>query len=135
MDTVRVERHQARAGEIAEVVLDRPAAMNALDTATLRLLADVFAGLRADPGVVAVVLSSANPRAFCVGADLKERAGMSDAQIMEQRPVFRAAFGALLRAAAAGHRGGPRVRARRRLRAGAELRRDRRGRISRAWLA
>ena len=96
VDTVLVERHQAQAGEIAEVVLDRPEAMNALDTATLRLLADVFAGLRADPGVVAVVLSSASPRAFCVGADLKERAGMSDAQIMEQRPVFRAAFGALL---------------------------------------
>ena len=96
MDTVRVERRQAQAGEIAEVVLDRPTAMNALDTATLRALAETFNRLRADPGVVAVVLSSAIERAFCVGADLKERAGMSDAQIMEQRPVFRAAFGALL---------------------------------------
>jgi enoyl-CoA hydratase/carnithine racemase len=42
------------------------------------------------------VLSSAGDRAFCVGADLKERAAMTDAQIMAQRPVFRAAFGALL---------------------------------------
>jgi enoyl-CoA hydratase/carnithine racemase len=94
--TVRLERHQAKVGEIAEVVLDRPEAMNALDTATLRVLADLLADLGADPGVVAVVLSSASQRAFCVGADLKERAGMSDAQIMDQRPVFRAAFGALL---------------------------------------
>jgi enoyl-CoA hydratase/carnithine racemase len=31
-----------------------------------------------------------------VGADLKERAAMTDAQILAQRPVFRAAFGALL---------------------------------------
>ncbi len=77
-------------------MLNRPEAMNALDTATLQVLALTFATLRADSGVVAVVLSSAGERAFCVGADLKERAGMSDAQIMEQRPVFRAAFGALL---------------------------------------
>ncbi len=96
MGTVQLERHEAQAGEIAEVVLNRPEAMNALDTATLQVLALTFAALRADPGVVAVVLSSASERAFCVGADLKERAGMSDAQIMEQRPVFRAAFGALL---------------------------------------
>ena len=50
---------------------------------------------------------------------------MSDEQIMAQRPAFRAAFGALLGAAAARHSRGTRVRARRRLRAGAELRRDR----------
>jgi enoyl-CoA hydratase/carnithine racemase len=42
------------------------------------------------------VLSSAVGRAFCVGADLKERAAMTDEQILAQRPVFRAAFGALL---------------------------------------
>lgn len=81
---------------IAEVVLDRPAAMNALNTATLLALADHFTALGADPGIRVVVLSAAGERAFCAGADLKERATMSDAQIMAQRPAFRAAFGALL---------------------------------------
>lgn len=81
---------------IAEVVLDRPEAMNALNTATLVQLAEHFTALAADPSVLVVVLSARGERAFCAGADLKERAAMSDAQIMAQRPAFRAAFGALL---------------------------------------
>src|SRR4029077_5912447 len=43
-----------------------------------------------------VVFGAAGERAFCAGADLKERAGMTDADIMRQRPVIRAVFGALL---------------------------------------
>ena len=81
---------------IAEVVLDRATAMNALNTAILLDLARLFTALGADPTVRAVVLSGEGERAFCVGADLKERAAMSDEQIMAQRPAFRAAFGALL---------------------------------------
>jgi enoyl-CoA hydratase/carnithine racemase len=81
---------------IAEVVLNRPESMNSLDTATLQLLTDHFVALAADPAVTVVVLSAAGERAFCAGADLKERAAMTDAQIMAQRPAFRAAFGALL---------------------------------------
>lgn len=92
MTRVRVER----LGDIAEVVLDRPEAMNALDTAALRELAEAFGVLGAEQPVRAVVLSAAGERAFCVGADLKERAAMSDAQIFAQRPAFRAAYGALL---------------------------------------
>ncbi|HEX5189016.1 MAG TPA: enoyl-CoA hydratase-related protein [Streptosporangiaceae bacterium] len=84
------------AGGITELLLDRPEAMNALNTATLRQLAALLAEIAADQEVRVVVLSSAGERAFCVGADLKERAAMSDAEIMTQRPVFRAAFGALL---------------------------------------
>ncbi|HEY2551055.1 MAG TPA: enoyl-CoA hydratase-related protein [Streptosporangiaceae bacterium] len=98
LDGVRLHRHQAGAagGTIAEVILDRPAAMNALNTAMLVRLADVLTRLGADPLLRAVVLVSAGERSFCVGADLRERAGMSDAQMMAQRPAFRAAFGALL---------------------------------------
>ncbi len=81
---------------VAEVRLHRPDAMNALDTATLTELSGHFAALAADRSIRAVVLSAAGERAFCAGADLKERAAMSDAQIMAQRPAFRAAFGALL---------------------------------------
>jgi enoyl-CoA hydratase/carnithine racemase len=81
---------------IAEVVLDRPDAMNALSTAMLVRLTAHLTAVGADPQVRVVVLSSAADRAFCVGADLKERAAMNDAQILAQRPVFRAAFGALL---------------------------------------
>jgi enoyl-CoA hydratase/carnithine racemase len=87
---------RSEASGIAEILLDRPEAMNALNTALLRQLTAHVLAIGADHQIRVVVLSSAAARAFCVGADLKERAAMSDAQIMAQRPVFRAAFGALL---------------------------------------
>ena len=93
---VQVRRHPASGGEIAEVVLDRPEAMNSLNTGTLRELHRHFTELAGDSSALVVVLTSAGERAFCAGADLKERAAMTDAEIMAQRPVFRAAFGALL---------------------------------------
>jgi enoyl-CoA hydratase/carnithine racemase len=81
---------------VAQIVLDRPAALNALSTALLISLAQACARVAADRDVRAVVLSAAGDRAFCVGADLKERAAMTDDQLLAQRPAFRAAFGALL---------------------------------------
>ena len=77
-------------------MLDRPAALNALSTAMLAGLARACDQVAADREVRAVVLTAAGERAFCVGADLKERAAMTDAQLLAQRPVFRAAFGGLL---------------------------------------
>src|SRR5215472_10765237 len=96
MDGVRQQRHRLDDGEIAEVMIDRPGSMNALNTALLADLAGCLADLGADDRASVVVLTAAGERAFCVGADLKERAAMTDAQIMAQRPTFRAAFGALL---------------------------------------
>ena len=93
-DGVTVRRPEGGPG-IAEIVLDRPEAMNALSTAMAARLAAVCADLAADRDVRAVVLA-ASGRAFCVGADLKERAAMSDADFMAQRPVFRSAFGGVL---------------------------------------
>ncbi len=89
---ITVRRH----GEfVAEIVLDRPQAMNALNTAMARSVIAAFAQAGADKTVRAVVLSAAGTRAFCAGADLKERNAMTDAEILSQREVFRAAFGAV----------------------------------------
>ena len=52
--------------------------------------------MAADDDVRAVVLSSSSAKAFCVGADLKERNGFSDADLLAQRPHFRAAFTGVL---------------------------------------
>ncbi len=95
---MRAQRHAAGSisGAICEIVLDRPAAMNALSTAMAARLAQVCAEIAADRRIRAVLLTAAGERAFCVGADLKERAAMSDAELMAQRPVFRAAFGSVL---------------------------------------
>ena len=85
-----------RDGHVAEVVLDRPQAHNALSTAMAADLAKACADVAADRAVRAVVLSAAGEKAFCVGADLKERNGFTYADLMRQRPVFRAAFGGVI---------------------------------------
>jgi enoyl-CoA hydratase/carnithine racemase len=96
MDGVQVRRHVLGQGWVAEIVLDRPDALNALNTLMLVRLAQVCAELAPDGDVRAVVLAASGTRAFCVGADLKERNAMTDAQWLAQRQVFRTAFGGLL---------------------------------------
>lgn len=59
---------------LATVTLNRPDAMNALDTATKDALRDGLRRAADDPGVRAVLLTG-NGRAFCVGQDLKEHIG------------------------------------------------------------
>ena len=86
-------RKDAGVDHVAEIVLDRPDALNALNTAMGESIAAACADLGGDQRVRAVVLSAAGTKAFCVGADLKERNAMTDAQILRQREVFRAAFG------------------------------------------
>src|SRR5919201_5118377 len=81
---------------VTEIMLDRPEALNAISTALAVRLTELCAELRGDRDTRVVVLSAAGERAFCVGADLKERNAMSDEEMMRQRPVFREAFGALL---------------------------------------
>ncbi len=83
-------------GYVREIVLDRPQAHNALSTAMARALIDACTAVAGDRAARAVVLSANGEKAFCVGADLKERASFSDAELLRQRPVFRAAFGGLL---------------------------------------
>ncbi|MET8553857.1 enoyl-CoA hydratase-related protein [Streptomyces sp. NPDC004959] len=56
---------------LATITLNRPDAMNALDTATKEALRDALQNAAADPEVRAVLLT-ATGRAFCVGQDLKE---------------------------------------------------------------
>ncbi len=89
---VRVTRHGDQR-HVAEVVLDRPEAMNALSTAFATQLRDTLRDLAAEAelgGVRAVVLSTSADKAFCVGADLRERNGFSDADLRAQRVVYRA---------------------------------------------
>lgn len=75
--------------------MDRPAALNAISTAQATAMIAACADVVRRPGVRAVVISSALPTAFCVGADLKERATLSDEDLRDQRVVFRACFAAV----------------------------------------
>ncbi len=94
---VRVVRFDEPAlAHVAEIVLDRPEAMNAVSTPMALAIAAAVAEVGADHGVRCVVLTSSHDRAFCVGADLKERNALSDAELMEQRPTARAAYNGVL---------------------------------------
>ena len=93
MTLVRVEV----AGRVATVTLDRPEALNAISTELALALAEAVEPLSTDPGVRAVVLTGAGERAFCVGADLKQRATFDDHGWFVQREAFRRGFAAIRR--------------------------------------
>lgn len=84
-----------RFGEhIVELTLDRPAVLNAIDTRLGIELGDFFEAL---PEALAtdlrtLVLTGSGPKAFCAGADLKERQGMSDEAWNEHHAALERAF-------------------------------------------
>ena len=82
---------------LLRVTLNRPQAANAFNTEMLRALLTLWSGLRDDPGEVrCVLLTAAGERAFCAGADLKERNGMSDAQWQAQHAIIERQYQTLL---------------------------------------
>lgn len=81
---------------VAVVALDRPQAANALDTAMAHDLIALFEQPQAHvPGALCLVLTGAGDTAFCAGADLKQRLGMSDHDWHAQHRVFERAFRAV----------------------------------------
>lgn len=92
---VTLTRH-GDGGHVVELALDRPEAMNAVSTAMAQALRDATAELAADAQARCVLVTSTHPKAFCVGADLKERKTFTDADLMAQRPIARAAYGGVL---------------------------------------
>ncbi|MEM9147487.1 MAG: enoyl-CoA hydratase-related protein [Pseudomonadota bacterium] len=69
---------------VARVRLNRPDALNALNMATRRALAEAFATLGEDESVRAIVLTG-DDKAFAAGADLKEFAEASPVEILRRR--------------------------------------------------
>jgi enoyl-CoA hydratase/carnithine racemase len=71
------------------VTLNRPDRRNALDRASIRELGRLGRELSADPGVRATIVTGAGDRAFCAGADLKERERMSEVEVREMLDLYR----------------------------------------------
>lgn len=78
-----------RSGSAAIVTLNRPDRRNALNRAAVLDLGRLGRELSADPGVRATLVTGAGERAFCAGADLKEREGMSEAEVREMLDLYR----------------------------------------------
>jgi enoyl-CoA hydratase/carnithine racemase len=67
-------------GPVATVKMNRPEALNALNSRMVKDLVAAFDALEADDSVRCVVLTGSD-RAFCAGADVKEMATLSTADI------------------------------------------------------
>ena len=81
---------------VAVVELHRPESLNAISTELARDLAAAMSDVANRPRLRALVLCGSGDRAFCVGADLKERNTLDDDGFRAQREVFRRAFGSVL---------------------------------------
>lgn len=72
-----------RVDQVALLTLNRPEVMNSLNFGMLLALKARVETLHFDPDVRVVIITGAGEKAFCAGADLKERASYSDKQVKE----------------------------------------------------
>lgn len=82
-------------GHVATVTLARPEAMNAISGQMADELAGALLRAAADPNAWVVVLHAEGEKAFCVGADLKERNRLDDAGWLRNRILIRSMFDTL----------------------------------------
>lgn len=84
-----------RRGAVAILVIDREARRNALSRETLLAFGRLGRECVADPTVRAIVVTGAGDKAFCAGADLKERQHMTPDDVRVQVGLYRTELGVL----------------------------------------
>ncbi len=72
-----------RQDRVVVLTLNRPAVMNSFNFPMLLALKERVEAVHFDPEVRVVIIVGAGQKAFCAGADLKERASMSEPQVRE----------------------------------------------------
>src|SRR5437867_12079542 len=90
--TLRIEE---QSGDVLLATLDRPEVANAFNTGAALELCELFERFRAEQPYRCVVITGAGDKAFCAGADLKERNSLSDEQWRSQHEVFERMFRAV----------------------------------------
>ena len=88
-EPVVVERRDG----VAILKINREAAMNSLSRPTLHAFGRIGRELDGDTALRAIVLTAAGDKAFCAGADLKERRGMDENAIRDQLGLYRSTLG------------------------------------------
>ncbi|XYH96931.1 enoyl-CoA hydratase-related protein [Sorangium sp. So ce1128] len=86
-----------RRGAVAVLTIDRADRRNALSRDALLAFGRLGRELVDDPEVRAIVVTGAGDKAFCAGADLKERQGMSPDDVRRQVGLYRTELGVLAR--------------------------------------
>jgi len=74
---------EERKDQVVILTLNRPEVMNAFNFAMLRALKEKVEALHFDRDVRVVIITGAGDKAFCAGADLKERATLTEDQVKE----------------------------------------------------
>jgi len=69
--------------QVALLTLNRPEVMNALNFPLLYALKEQIEALRIRSDIRVIIITGAGDKAFCAGADLKERATLNPAQVKE----------------------------------------------------
>jgi methylglutaconyl-CoA hydratase len=88
---VRVEQQ----GGVAIWTIDRADRANALSRSALLAFGKLAREAAVNPSIRAIVITGAGDKAFCAGADLKERQGMSENDVRVQVGLYRTELGPL----------------------------------------
>ena len=83
----------SRAERVGTITLNRPEALNALNSTVMREVTSAAAKFDADAGIGAIIITGAGGKAFAAGADIKEMAGLSFSEVFDSD--FFAAWGRL----------------------------------------
>jgi enoyl-CoA hydratase/carnithine racemase len=92
LETLRIEE---KPSEVLLATLDRPEVANAFNTGAALELCELFERFQTEQPYRCVVITGAGDKAFCAGADLKERNALSDGQWRSQHEVFERMFRAV----------------------------------------
>ncbi len=88
-DPVSLRRHQLGSGIAAIVTIEREERMNTLSRDALLAFGRIGRELERDSTIRVVVLTAKGTKAFCAGADLKERKGMDENDVRRQLELYR----------------------------------------------
>jgi enoyl-CoA hydratase/carnithine racemase len=76
-DALLMEKNE----QVAIITLNRPSVMNSLNFSMLNALDQAIAELRFDSQIRVAIITGAGEKAFCAGADLKERATLTPVEV------------------------------------------------------
>ncbi|MBI5441649.1 MAG: enoyl-CoA hydratase/isomerase family protein [Deltaproteobacteria bacterium] len=82
----------AKEAGVWTITLNRPDSMNSISFAMLRELRAAVEEIQFDPEARCVIVTGAGEKAFCSGADLKERAGMVENEVRRYIATIRSTF-------------------------------------------
>ncbi|RBP90579.1 enoyl-CoA hydratase/carnithine racemase [Cytobacillus firmus] len=86
-ETIKLESYPDQEG-VVQITLNRPNSMNAMNTKMALEIIEVLDELKYDENVRVLIITGSGKKSFCVGADLKERNGMSEKEWKKQHDSF-----------------------------------------------